>query len=207
MTTRPIVLLVDDDHHLLDGLRRMLRHEPYTVQVADGPLAALRLLDAGPVDLVVTDEEMPAMRGTDFLAAVQARHPDTIRIILTGRANLATAIRAINHGAVYRFFTKPCDPEELAVGIRQGLLQRALLQQSRRLLHTVRRQGVEIAECDTQSLMRVDRDASGAVVLDDSPIDLEALLAEMEKEIDAADARLRRRPVEPALAAASRQEE
>jgi DNA-binding NtrC family response regulator len=199
MPTRPLVLLVDDDHHLLDSLSRMLRHEPYTVRVAHGPLAALRVLDENPVDLVVTDEEMPAMRGTDFLAVVQIRHPDTIRIILTGRANLDTAIRAINRGAVYRFFTKPCESEELAAAIRQGLLERALLQQSRRLLRTVRRQGAAIAERETDTLMHVDRDASGAVVLKDSPIDLEALVAEMEEEIDAADRRLQCKACAPTL--------
>jgi DNA-binding NtrC family response regulator len=202
MTTRQTVLLVDDDHNLLDALRRTLHHEPYTIRVADGPLAALRILDEGPVDLVVSDEEMPVMRGTEFLATLQAHHPDTVRIILTGRADLATAIRAINIGAVYRFFTKPCNPQELAIAIRQGLLQRALLQQSRRLLHTVRRQRAATEEAAVPGLLRVERDASGAVVLDDAPIDLAALLIEMEKEVDAADERVRQRSVAPPHSAA-----
>lgn len=191
--TQPTVLFVDDDQHLLDALRRRLRGEPYAIRLAVGPTDALRVLEEVPIDVVVSDEEMPVMRGTDLLAAIHARYPDTIGILLTGRASVDVAMRAINQGAVFRFFTKPCDPEDLGIAIRQGLLQRTLLLQSRRLLHAVRVQGAEIDGRDVAELMRVERDDSGAVVLHDTPIDLEALLAEMEKEGDAADQRMRRR--------------
>jgi two-component system, probable response regulator PhcQ len=196
----PTVLLVDDDEHVLAALRRAFRHEPYVVRVADGPAAALRILATESVDVIVTDEAMPGMRGTEFLAQVHAQYPDTIGIVVTGHASLEVAMRAINRGSVYRFFTKPCDTDEVALAIRQGLMQRALLVQSRRLLRTMRHQYAEIEklEGEVRGITWVERDESGAVLLDSSPVDLESLLAEMEKELDTAEERLAaRRAAEP----------
>ena len=192
---RRTVLLVDDDTALLHALRRTLRHEPYTVLVAESPTVACGVLARQPIDAVVSDEGMPGMSGTQFLARVHAEYPETVRIMLTGQANLDVAMQAINAGHVYRFFTKPCDPQLLASAIRQALLQRALLLESRRLLHTVRRQSValEALEDEVRGLTHVDRDSSGAIVLSEVPTDIEALLAEAETELAVAEARLERR--------------
>jgi two-component system probable response regulator PhcQ len=187
------VLLVDDDASLLAGLRRALQREPYRVVTAESPAAAFARLDAEAVDLVVSDDNMPGMTGTEFLARVQREHPDTVRMILTGRASLEVAMRAINQGQVSRFFTKPCDPAELATAIRHALLERALRIESRRLLHTVRRQAALMADLETEAsgLTAVRRDESGAVVVDDAPTDLEALVKELQEELTVADGRLR----------------
>jgi DNA-binding NtrC family response regulator len=187
------VLLVDDEPNLLQGLRRALRREPYEILVAEGAAAALRLLEARPVDVVVSDEMMPGMSGTEFLGRVRSQYPDTIRIILTGHGTLKIAIRAINDGEVYRFLTKPCDPIDLALTIRQALQSRALLLETRQLLRTVRRQSVVIDELGrgANGLTEVARDQAGAILLDDVPTDLDALLKEVQAEIEAAESRLR----------------
>jgi two-component system probable response regulator PhcQ len=189
---RHTVLLVDDDANVLEGLRRAFRGQPYEILTATEPWTALELLEGQPVDVVVSDEEMPGMSGTDFLARVRSKYPDTVRIILTGRGSFEVAMRAINQGEVYRFFTKPCHPAELTLAIRQALQQKDLLAESRRLLQTVRRQSatIEDLERDLHGITHVERDASGAIVLEDTPTDLDSLLREMQAAVDAAEGRL-----------------
>lgn len=186
------ILLVDDDPNVLAGLRRALKHEPYTVCIALDADAALGILRAKPVDVVISDEAMPGLSGIEFLARVQVEYPATIRMMLTGHVTAEVAIRAINEGEVYRFFTKPCNPIDLAITIRQGLQQKDLLAESRRLLEMVRRQSAAIEELDSEvtGLTYVARDRSGAVVVSDAPADLDALLREVQAELDAADRRL-----------------
>lgn len=189
MSHAQTVMLVDDDPKLLAALRRALHFEPYDLLLAETTSAALWLLATRPIDVLVSDQCMPGMSGTAFLAKVRAEHPHVISIMLTGHADLSTAISAINAGEVYRFFTKPCDAGSLAMAIRHALQQKALIRQARRLLETVRRQGLALApELDGMA------DAAAPAVLyetDGAPEDLDALLREIQEELDAGD----RRPV------------
>lgn len=122
---KPIVLLVDDDANVLHGLARALRHQPYELLTARSGEEAVSILKKGDVDLVVTDERMPGMSGGDLLAWITTHCPDTMRIVLTGHATTDTAIRAINEGEVFHFFTKPCNEVALALSIRKALDIRA----------------------------------------------------------------------------------
>ena len=79
------------------------------------------------VVLIVYDEEMAGMSGTEFLGRVAEQYPDTVRIVLTGHPTLPAALRAINEGKVYQFFTKPCNEIDLAITIRRALEQKDLL--------------------------------------------------------------------------------
>ena len=81
---------------------------------------ALLILKTHNVDVIVTDEQMPGMCGSDLRAWVAENYPEVTRIVLTGRPTVETAIRAINEGAVYQFFTKPCNPARLGVAIRKA---------------------------------------------------------------------------------------
>lgn len=134
------ILLVDDDVSLLDGLRRALRREDWTIAIAPSAEDALRMLAFGAPDVIVTDQRMPGMDGIALLERVAALAPDTARFMLTGHASLEVALEAINRGAVTRFFVKPCDPRELAAAIRQAIGERALMRAARRLLARVREQ-------------------------------------------------------------------
>ena len=119
------VLLVDDDPNILHGLARVLRNQPYELYTARSADEAMALLKAWNVDVIVSDEQMPGISGSDLLAWVAENYPDVMRIVLTGHATAETAIRAINEGDVYHFFTKPCDEVELALTIRKALEQKA----------------------------------------------------------------------------------
>lgn len=189
---RPRVLLVDDDPNALKALARALRHESYEVDVASGAAPALELLEQNAYDVVVSDEQMPGMTGSTLLARIKESHPETVRIMLTGHADLDTAIRSINNGQVFRFLTKPCQGPDVAVAIRQGLHYRRLLSQSLRLLRVTRRQAEVIAQLQDQypGIDQVDRDEQGAIVIDPEHTDPEELLRLMDSELEQAERRL-----------------
>jgi DNA-binding NtrC family response regulator len=134
------VLLVDDDENLLHGLARTLRRQPYRLYTARSGDEAMHVLKSRAVDAIVADEQMPGMSGTELLAWAAQHYPDVVRIVLTGRATAETAIRAINEGAVYHFFRKPCDVVQLAITIRKALEHKDLLAENRRLLQLHGRQ-------------------------------------------------------------------
>ena len=118
------VLLVDDEPAVVDGLRVALRREPFATHGATSAAEALALMERVPIDVVLSDEEMPGTAGSELLARVRERHPDTVRLILTGRGSLTAAIRAINEGAIFKYLTKPCSPAEVAATLRAALAER-----------------------------------------------------------------------------------
>ena len=117
------ILVVDDQQPLLDLLREALQRESYQVFCAGSAEEALPILSRQHVDVIISDEKMPGMSGTELLAIARKKYPESIRIILTGHANLKSALRAINEGEVYRFFTKPYNLLDLAATIGQALQQ------------------------------------------------------------------------------------
>jgi len=133
-----IVLLIDDDRNVLHALSRALRPQGYRLYTATSAAEAMAVLKAHPVDVLVSDEQMPGMRGTDLLIWAAEHYPDIVRIVLTGRATTETAIRAINAGHVYQFFLKPCNPSDLDLAVRKALQHKDLLDENRRLGHANR---------------------------------------------------------------------
>ena len=126
--------MVDDDPGIRHALKRVLRREGYDFFEADGSEAALAVLSKQPIEVVLSDHRMPGMTGLELLTLVRDRFPDTIRIILTGHADLAVAIQAINQGEIYRFLTKPWDEVELKVTLFLALERQRLAATNRRLL-------------------------------------------------------------------------
>jgi DNA-binding NtrC family response regulator len=118
------VLLVDDDLWILRALLRRLRKGAYEIRTATSGEEALGVLERAKVDLIVSDWRMPVMSGTEFLARVAQKHPRCSRIMLTGHADLPSAMAAINSGVIHRFLNKPCDPSTL-VSIIDEVLQQA----------------------------------------------------------------------------------
>lgn len=179
------ILIVDDEQHVIDGLKRILHHEPYKVLSANYANEALQILAQGPVSVVISDEKMPGLQGAEFLAMVYQHFPDTVRIMLTGHANLDLAIRAINEGQIYRFFVKPCNGDELRHTIRQAIQRKELADKSKQLLQKVKAQDIVLQrlEKDNPGITRVDRDSEGAIVVDDLGSDLDRLIQEINKEL------------------------
>lgn len=120
----PNVLFIDDDANLLRGLCRVLQNQPFQMLTARSAEEALEIVKAWPVDLVVSDEHMPGQRGSDLLKWMSQHCPDIVRIILTGRPTADLALRAVDEGQIFRLFSKPCDHEELAAAILEGIESR-----------------------------------------------------------------------------------
>ena len=177
------VLFVDHEPNVTKALKRSLRKEPYEFLSADSADAGLRILESQPVDVVVSDEQMPGMSGSEFLAIVCQRYPDTVRMILTGHARLESAIKAINEGQIYRFFTKPCNPIDLAVTIRQALQQKDLMAESRRLVRIARRQSAVLEDVGTRhpELMDLKKDATGRIVIEEEECDFDTLIEQISE--------------------------
>ncbi|MFQ5670104.1 MAG: response regulator [Acidobacteriota bacterium] len=180
------ILFVDDEQNVTAALKRSLRREPYEILSASSAQEGLEILARQSIDVVVSDEKMPGMSGTEFLGLVCRRYPQTVRIMLTGQASLEAAIRAINEGEVLRFFTKPCNDTDLRVTIQQALQQRDLARQSRRLLQEYQKQGAALAELERENpgLTRLDTDGTGAIIVDEVQGNVEDLLRQIEEEID-----------------------
>src|SRR5687767_12665086 len=107
------LLIVDDEPAVLGGLELLFRSHGYEVLTANAPAAALKLLQSRPLEqpvgIVISDYRMPGMTGTELLHQVSQISPDTLRILLTAKSDMVTAIDAVNKGGLYRFLTKPCD--------------------------------------------------------------------------------------------------
>lgn len=130
----PRILLVDDDRLLLDGLRRQLRSSFSLETAVGGPEGLVKLAEAGPFAVVLSDYQMPQMNGAAFLAAVRAAAPDTTRMLLTGQADLTGAAAVVNEGGVFRFLLKPVPSEILTTALRDGVAQHRLITAERELL-------------------------------------------------------------------------
>ncbi len=160
---RATVLIVDDEPNILEGLRQALWKSPYEVLTASGPEEALGVLRERKVDVVISDQLMPGMTGTELLGLVHDRQPDAVRIMLSGHADAETVIRTINEGEVYRFLTKPCDRTELLVTLHLACEKLSLERENRRLLALVRSQPELLASLErAKASSRSTDDRDGA---------------------------------------------
>ena len=112
------LLIVDDDINVLAALHRLFRRDGYQILTAATPAEGFQLLALHAVQVIVCDQRMPIMSGTEFLSKVKEMYPDTIRIILSGYTGLEAVLDSINRGAIYRFYTKPWDDTQLRDNIR-----------------------------------------------------------------------------------------
>lgn len=138
------ILFVDDEENILAAFRRQLRKEFNLETANSGPEALEALSLHGPFAVIVTDYRMPRMDGIEFLKQAQEICPDAVRIMLTGQADLNTAIEAVNNGNIFRFLTKPCPTEKLVSAVTRGLVQYRLVQAERDLLEKTLKMSVTL---------------------------------------------------------------
>lgn len=152
------ILFVDDEQNILDSYRASLRKR-FKVEVALGPGEGLQAIrDKGPFAVVVSDLKMPKMDGITFLKKVSEMSPDTVRIMLTGHADLQSAISAVNEGAVFRFLTKPSPIDEMIRTLDTAMKQYSLVVSERELLRGTLRGSIKIL---TDILSLVNPEAFG----------------------------------------------
>jgi len=138
------ILCVDDEKNILSSLKRLLRKEGYRLLTAPSGAEGLKLLEENSVHLVISDQRMPRMDGTQFLAKVKEGYPDAIRIILTGYTDVDSITESINKGSVYKFLLKPWNDQSLKLEIKQALEQYDLIQTNKILHKKVLEQNEEL---------------------------------------------------------------
>ena len=111
--SRHCLLLVDDEPAVLSALKRVLRKQPYRILTVENPYEAFELFAVHRIGVVITDQRMPQMTGTEFLIRVRRLYPETVRIVLSGHADIAAITAAINEGDIYRYLLKPWEDQEL----------------------------------------------------------------------------------------------
>jgi response regulator RpfG family c-di-GMP phosphodiesterase len=138
------VLAVDDEENILNAIQRQMRKKIH-LETALGPeegLAAVK--KRGPYAMVISDLRMPKMDGIQFLARVKKLTPETVRVMLTGDADLENAIQAVNEGSIFRFLTKPCSTEVLEKVIKTGIEQYRLVTAERELLQKTLKGSIQV---------------------------------------------------------------
>lgn len=144
---KPKMLVVDDEPDNLDLLYRTFRRD-FDVLRADSGLNALSVLATeGEVAVIISDQRMPEMKGTEFLSKTLPQFPDTVRIILTGFTDVEDLVEAINSGQVYKYITKPWDPNELKTVVQRATETYELLKQ--------RTEELQRAQAQTQLLTTI----------------------------------------------------
>lgn len=132
-TVKYNILFVDDEQNVLNAMRRIFRQENYTIHTADSGEQALAIMDQETVQVVISDHRMPGMTGTDLLREIKRQHPQTIRIMLTGYADVDAVMGAVNDGAVYKFITKPWNDDDLRLTVSLALEQYDLIKENKSL--------------------------------------------------------------------------
>jgi response regulator RpfG family c-di-GMP phosphodiesterase len=149
------ILCVDDEQNILSSLRRLFRAHGYQVLLAEGAAAGLKVLETEPVDLVISDMRMPEMDGAHFLEQVRNRWPDTVRLMLTGHADIQSILEAINRGEIHRYITKPWDDNDILLIVRHALERKALEHEKQRLEALTRSQNEELKTLNASLELKV----------------------------------------------------
>ena len=157
------LLLVDDEEEVGAALERLLRRDGYRILRATSGQEGLKILAQNEVGVIISDQRMPGMDGVEFLTQVKDLYPQTIRIILSGYADLDSVTAAINLGAIYKFFVKPWDSNTLRADLVEAFWRYDMARQKEHLLQEIQSANVLLAQ--------VNLDLAAAVEKKDSQID------------------------------------
>lgn len=170
MSDRPVVVCVDDDEAMLATVVRCLRREPFDVRSTLSASDALAMIVMNEVAVLVSDYEMPEMTGAQLAGQVRRLRPETVRILLTGKRTLETAVDGINQGEIFKFLNKPFDNEQLRQAVTAGIARhKELVELTGDRQRRERRRELELAvEAEYPGISKVVRSAGGPYVV---PVD------------------------------------
>lgn len=151
------LLFVDDEPNVLKALKRLFRSAEYSVHLAESGASGLDILQTQPIDLIISDMRMPQMDGAEFLSRAAENYPDTVRILLTGYADIESTIAAVNNGRIYSYCSKPWEDNELRILVNNALEQKRLRQERQRLYDIVQRQNLELKELNSSLEEKVEK--------------------------------------------------
>src|SRR5687768_17932595 len=147
--TRHTILVVDDEPDVVKSVQDLLRYD-YRVLGATSAAEGLKIMEENEVHCVMTDQRMPETTGVEFLTHVRGEHPDAVRLLFTGYADIRAVIDAINQGNVFRYITKPWDPDELQTVIRQAVERYDMMVERKKLLTILQQQNKELERTNVE---------------------------------------------------------
>jgi response regulator RpfG family c-di-GMP phosphodiesterase len=148
-------LFVDDEDNILTSLRRLMRKQPVGCFFASSAKDGLEILEKEHIDIIISDMRMPNMDGAEFLGICKKKWPKTVRILLTGHSDINSTIKALNHGGIFRYLTKPWDDEEIVGAITQGLRITQLEKEKIELLKITQQQNQQLSKFNEDLESRV----------------------------------------------------
>jgi DNA-binding NtrC family response regulator len=162
------ILLVDDSPNILKALCRSFKDEGYKLITAGSAKAALEILGKEPVDLIISDHNMPEISGIELLKLVRIKFPKVIRMMLTGLTDFEVAKEAINKGEIYRFFNKPCDDFELLLSVRYALKHKFLEEENSQLKNSLmeKEEKLKALESKYPGITRKNVTRDGSIVIE-----------------------------------------
>jgi FixJ family two-component response regulator len=164
------LLCVDDEQNILATLRRSFVEDGWRVLCASSGAQGLDVLQREAVAVVISDQRMPEMTGTEFLSEVKRRFPETMRVILSGFAEISSVVEAINDGEIHKFVAKPWDDADLRETVRNCFVQHDLLVSNRLLTEQIRRQNEELRACNQSLTLRNDTLRIYQEILEELPV-------------------------------------
>ena len=150
------VLFIDDEAHILSSLRRLVRPLKLETFFATSGAEGLKILEENNIDLIVSDMRMPEMDGAEFLTKARQMQPETVRVLLTGYADMSSTIDALNHGGIYRYISKPWDDDELKSVISDGLKIKRLEREQIELTELTKQQNDQLQDLNKNLEAKVE---------------------------------------------------
>jgi response regulator RpfG family c-di-GMP phosphodiesterase len=172
------ILCVDDEINILNSLKRLFRKEGYCLLTASSGFEALKMVEENNgIHLVISDQRMPGMNGTEFLAKVREKYPDIFRIVLTGYTDIDAITESINEGHIYKFILKPWNDQNLVLDIRQCLDQYELREANTSLHKKILQQNEELKRIN-ENLEIMVKERTAALNLQNSALELSRAILE-----------------------------
>ena len=140
------LLFVDDEQNILSSLKRLFRPIGYRILLANNGQDGLDVLKKEKIDLVISDMRMPQMDGAEFLSKVKKHWPDTIRILLTGYADISATVEAINSGQIFKYVSKPWNDNDLLLSVKLGLEKKYITEERDKLLRITKKQNEKLRQ-------------------------------------------------------------
>lgn len=151
------LLFVDDELNILRSLQRLFRGADYVIHTAESGTAALEILKQQDVDLIISDMRMPQMSGAELLEIAAQQWPETIRILLTGFADMESTIAAINKGKIYSYLNKPWEDNELKIQVANAIEQKRMREERQQLFEIINAQNTELKDLNTHLEDKVEQ--------------------------------------------------
>jgi signal transduction histidine kinase len=139
------LLVIDDEVDITKSLYRQLRRK-YKVLTATSGSDALKIMETNPVQVILSDQRMPEMTGVDFFSKIKDQYPDALKLILTGYSDIEAVVDAINEGQVFRYLTKPWNPVELELALKEAFEKHELIIYNKKLLNQLQEANANLEE-------------------------------------------------------------